>query len=335
MADEEQHRTTAEDVVVTVRSAERARSTYGWSRSTRRSPSAAAARSSPPAASPAPRTDALFLMGLEHSADLGLSAERPADHEADPGRALHPRLGGRAGRIRHVPRCRTPKGDEHHRPRVRRHHPGRVRRDGPQPERRARRSPAPVGRISRITRAALTGAALTYRPAYGELGDGSCHSLARRKPKWRKRPPRPRGLYPGGQERARGADVRRVHAFAGRPHGAGWRPSKRSAARTSSLPATRAAEDKIIPTWASGRTSSVRDCSGEIVPSQEMRSLDDVITTDNLGVVPPAYLTEDHRRHRRESSVPLHDPPPRPPQLGHVDHRPEDQPASGSRHPVA
>lgn len=36
----------------------------------------------------------------------------------------------------------------------------------------------------------------------------------------------------------------------------------------------------------------VRLMTGERLPDQQMRQLDDVITTDNAGVVPPAYLTE-------------------------------------------
>ncbi len=36
----------------------------------------------------------------------------------------------------------------------------------------------------------------------------------------------------------------------------------------------------------------VRLATGERLPAEQMRTLDDVITTDNLGVVPPAYLTE-------------------------------------------
>jgi HK97 family phage major capsid protein len=36
----------------------------------------------------------------------------------------------------------------------------------------------------------------------------------------------------------------------------------------------------------------VRVASGDRIPAEQMRTLDDVITTDNIGVVPPAYLTE-------------------------------------------
>jgi hypothetical protein len=36
----------------------------------------------------------------------------------------------------------------------------------------------------------------------------------------------------------------------------------------------------------------VKLMTGERIPDQQMRALDDVITTDNAGVVPPAYLTE-------------------------------------------
>ena len=52
-----------------------------------------------------------------------------------------------------------------------------------------------------------------------------------------------------------------------------------------------AVTDKPAPTRGSWLQTWLAAAMGERIPQEQLRALDDVITSDNLGVVPPAYLT--------------------------------------------
>lgn len=58
------------------------------------------------------------------------------------------------------------------------------------------------------------------------------------------------------------------------------------------MPVATRSDDKETPPLGQWADIVFRYLDGEVIPAATMRTIDDVITTDNLGVVPPAYLTE-------------------------------------------
>jgi hypothetical protein len=58
------------------------------------------------------------------------------------------------------------------------------------------------------------------------------------------------------------------------------------------LPTATTSDDDGKPHIGEWTSTVLRMLDGERIPKEQMRTLDDVITSDNLGVVPPAYLTE-------------------------------------------
>ena len=188
-------------------------------------------------------------------------------------------------------------------------------------------------RISRITRAALTGAALTYRPAYGEQAT----VLAIRSSEEGQMAEENAPAAVGFSQEDQNALVARMAAEFNKPVEAlvsRLAVLEEERRKEISLPATRA-EDAAKATKGDWFQLWIRTQLGEIIPSDQMRTIDDVITSDNLGVVPPAYLTEiigviDARRPFLSTTRRLDLP-----NSGMSRHRPEDQPAARGRPPVA
>ena len=149
--------------------------------------------------------------------------------------------------------------------------------------------------VNRITRSALTGAALTYRPAYGD----QAAVLAVRSQE--------KETAPMGDETApvaQAADPNAPVLAAIEALQARSATQEQLAKFTERLAAIeeQARADIVIPGTVPETTPKLdkgewiklatRLLTGERLPDQQMRSLDDLITTDNVGVVPPAYLTE-------------------------------------------
>jgi HK97 family phage major capsid protein len=151
--------------------------------------------------------------------------------------------------------------------------------------------------VDRITKAAATGAALTYRPAYGEqatvlavrsLPEGEAHMGENVEPV-------------AGVNVDAAAILSAITASAEREATALASLEEKFAARFERLEED-ARADIVIPGASEDPKVSIskgewlklatRLMTGERIPDAQMRTLDDVITTDNVGMVPPAYLTE-------------------------------------------
>jgi hypothetical protein len=148
--------------------------------------------------------------------------------------------------------------------------------------------------VRRITRAALTGAAPTYRPTYGDQASVVAIRSQEETGTMAEDTPAAAGL---SQEATNAIVAQLADAF-NRPLDAimARLETLQEADRTAiQLPATRSSDDRVeLPQKGVWAQTVLRMLTGEIIPSSDtaMRSLDDVITSDNLGVVPPAYLTE-------------------------------------------
>ena len=232
--------------------------------------------------------NALFLMGLEHSGTLGLGSDgQPTMKRVPTGRSV--RVWEEAdGGYATFKVARTAAGDEI----MALAEDGIIQgvslemdlgRNIVEKVTRAGR------RVSRITRSALTGAVLTYRPAYGEqatvlaIRSQEGHMAENDAP-----------AVTGFTAEDRNALVSAMSDAFRAPLDAvmGRLEQLEEADRQAvTLPATRA-EDKEIPPLGVWAHTVLGVLSGEITPAVAMRSLDDVITSDNLGVVPTAYLTE-------------------------------------------
>ena len=146
--------------------------------------------------------------------------------------------------------------------------------------------------VNRITKAALTGASLTYRPAYGEQATVlDMRSQEEDSPVGTEiEPVAPTGLSTADIE---GLITRTAAAF-GKPLEAITERLQQLEEQNRSqivIPGGGEPEKQALTSgeWAG---TVLRVMTGERVPDHAMRALDDVITTDNIGVVPPAYLTE-------------------------------------------
>jgi hypothetical protein len=144
-------------------------------------------------------------------------------------------------------------------------------------------------RVKRITRAAgVSAASLTYRPAYGELAA----VVAVRSQEDRNQMATETAEVPvAGTESTDALVVRMAEAFSQPLDKIMNRLEaiEERERRDVALPATRTENVPDKGEWAH---LVFRMLSGDIIPQNQMRQLDDIITTDNLGVVPSAYLTE-------------------------------------------
>lgn len=145
--------------------------------------------------------------------------------------------------------------------------------------------------VQRVTRAHATGAVLTYRPAYGEQAtvlairsqEEEAHVADENAP-----------AATGFTQEDKNALITAMSSTLQQPIDAIMARLESIEERERQdvqLPATRS-EDHRIPTKGEWAHMVLRVIAGERIPAQQMRDLDEVVTTDNLGVVPPAYLTE-------------------------------------------
>ena len=143
--------------------------------------------------------------------------------------------------------------------------------------------------VTRITRAALMGGSLTYRPAYGDLA-----TVTAMRSEEAEMPEDTAPAAAGLSQEATNALVAQLGAAFNKPMDAIMErlEAMETANRTAiELPQTRTAE-KETPHIGQWTSTVLRILDGERIPEAQMRTLDDIITSENLGVVPPAYLTE-------------------------------------------
>ncbi len=151
------------------------------------------------------------------------------------------------------------------------------------------------GRRVRVhKRVALTGASMTYRPAYGEqaavlsVRSQEVHAVTETQEVpvagADATPERILAAIAGIEARAAAQDVLNERFMA--------RLERSDEFERQNVTIPRVEDTK--PTVQKGEwiQTVVRLMTGERIPEAQMRALDDVITTDNAGVVPPAYLTE-------------------------------------------
>ena len=147
------------------------------------------------------------------------------------------------------------------------------------------------GRVRRITRAALTGVAPTYRPTYGEHASVvAIRSQEEVRPVAEDVAPAAAGF---SQEDSNALVARMAEVF-NKPMDAivdRLVAIEQRERESIVLPATRS-EESTIPPKGVWFDSALRALTGERISDTVMRTIDDIITSDNLGVVPPAYLTE-------------------------------------------
>ncbi len=234
--------------------------------------------------------NALFLMGLEHAAQLGVDSTGQPTMKRTPT--------GRSTRVWEEPDgayatfrvARTQQGDEI----LALAEDGIIQ--GVSVEFDGARSVSEKltragRRISRITRAALTGAALTYRPAYGEQATVLAIRSSEEGHMAEDNLPAVTGFSQEDKNALLAAMSSAVNtpieALMGRLEALEERDRK-----DVTLPATRSEDTKPLPTKGQWAHTVLRMMSGEIIAPQQLRELEEIITTDNLGVVPPAYLTE-------------------------------------------
>ncbi len=150
--------------------------------------------------------------------------------------------------------------------------------------------------VNRITKAAATGAALTYRPAYGDQATVlAVRSL-------------PEEAHMGENvEPVAGVNVDAAAILSAITTSAETEAKALATleakfaerferleedARADIVVPGASADPKPVVNKGEWLKLATRLMTGERIPDAQMRTLDDVITTDNVGVVPPAYLTE-------------------------------------------
>jgi HK97 family phage major capsid protein len=234
--------------------------------------------------------DSLLLMGLEHEVGMGLDQRgQPKLTRRPQGRSTRiweDELGGIATfRV-----ARTQAGDE-----MLALVDDKVIRgvsiETAKPEKNVVEKVRRNGRtVNRITQAAITAASLTYQPAYGDqAGVMAIRSQEENGPVVEATEPAQAGLSP---EQFDGLVARTAEAFN--------TPILAVMDRLAKLEETNRA-DIVIPGGSDPAPKldkgqwmelALKVMTGERIPDAAMRTLDDIITTDNIGVVPPAYLTE-------------------------------------------
>lgn len=148
------------------------------------------------------------------------------------------------------------------------------------------------GRRVRVhKRVALTGASMTYRPAYGEQAAVVSVRSQQETP-----------MTETLEAPVAGADDRILAALASIETRAAaqdvlnqkfldrFEASDEKARTQIEIPGGK--DEPKIPSKGTWIQTVVKLMTGERISDSQMRALDDVITTDNAGVVPPAYLTE-------------------------------------------
>lgn len=233
--------------------------------------------------------NALFLMGLEHAAELGIGQDgQPVVKRTPTGRSL--RVWEQDdGAYATFKVARTQAGDDI----LALAEDGIIR--GVSVEFDGARSVTEKitragRRINRITRAALTGAALTYRPAYGEQ---AAVLAIRSSEEGQMAEDQPVQGVTFTQE-DKNALIAAMSSAVNTPiEGimARLEAIEDNARKDVTVPQTRT-EDRVLPSKGEWMHLWLRAQLGEIIPGEQMRTIDDVVTGDNLGVVPPAYLTE-------------------------------------------
>ncbi len=142
--------------------------------------------------------------------------------------------------------------------------------------------------VTRVMRAALTGAALTYRPAYAEATITAIRSQEDAVSDQESTPAE-------FTQEAQNALVAQMAASFKQPMDAimdRLSAIEQRDRQDIELPGvTRTIEDER-PDKGLWAHTILRALSGDVIPKEQMRTLDPIITSDNLGVVPPAYLTE-------------------------------------------
>ena len=290
MADDTEYIGTSEDIPVTVRSAE-AREIdlrlvpFNRTITTR----TGSEEFAPGSVADTPATS-LLLMGLEHEANVGIGQDgRPVLTRRPVGRSINvweDTTGGHAT----FKVARTQAGDEI----LALAEDGVIRGVSVEmdPTKNVVEKVRRNGRtVNRITRAALTGASMTYRPAYGDQATVTAmRSQEVPMPDSQEAPEAGVGL----SQEDRNALVAQMSAAFNAPMDTLMsRLDKIEETTRASFDLPTAAADDApqahIGEWAS---TVLRMLDGERIPKEQMRTLDDVITSDNLGVVPPAYLTE-------------------------------------------
>lgn len=151
-------------------------------------------------------------------------------------------------------------------------------------------------RVRSHKRVALTGTSMTYRPAYGE----QAAVLSVRSQETEITPMTETQEAPvAGADATSAAILAAIAGIEARAVAQDIVNERFMARLEASDEAAR--KDIKIPTVEDTKPSVqkgewiqtvVRLMTGERIPDAQMRALDDVITTDNAGVVPPAYLTE-------------------------------------------
>jgi HK97 family phage major capsid protein len=243
--------------------------------------------------------DGVLLMGLEHEAHIGLGQSGNA--------VLTRRPAGRSLRVWEAPDgphvlfrvARTQSGDE-----ILALAEDRVVRGVSLEFNEVPGGTSVVNRNGRRVRVhkrvALTGASMTYRPAYGEQAAVLAVRSQEATP-----------VTEATEAPVAGAVSEPEDRIAAAIEAAFSKVEARAAAQeevhTRFLERLESLEEKtrgdiVIPNPGPEKDPVinkgewiqmvVRMMSGERIPDVQMRALDDVITTDNAGVVPPAYLTE-------------------------------------------
>jgi HK97 family phage major capsid protein len=242
-----------------------------------------------PGASVDTPADGLLLMGLEHEAGIGLGQDgRPVLTRRPVGRSLKV-WEDEVGAYATFKVARTQAGDE-----LLALAADKVIRGVSVEMDPARTISEKVRRagktVSRITRAGLTGAALTYRPAYGALATVTA-MRTEEVPVSESQEAPATGL---SQEDSNALVARMSEVFNKSAEQLTERLTALEEERRKDidLPTATRAEDGDKPHVGQWASTVLRMLDGERIPKEQMRTLDDVITSDNLGVVPPAYLTE-------------------------------------------
>jgi hypothetical protein len=143
--------------------------------------------------------------------------------------------------------------------------------------------------IRRITKAAATAASLTYRPAYGS--DAAVVAIRSEEGHMAENTEAVGGL----SAEDRNAIVAAIADHFKQPMDAvmtrldSFEEDKR---KDVQLPTAVRSDEHEKPPLGEWADIVFRYLDGDVIPAQTMRNIDDIITTDNLGVVPPAYLTE-------------------------------------------
>ena len=233
----------------------------------------------------------LLLMGLEHEAGMGIGQDgRPVLTRRPVGRSINvweDTTGGHAT----FKVARTQAGDEI----LALAEDGVIRGVSVEmdPTKNVVEKVRRNGRtINRITRAALTGASMTYRPAYGDQATVTAmRSQEVPMSDSQETPEAGAGL----SQEDRNALVAQMAATFNAPMDTLMARLDKIEETTRSsfdLPTATTSDDDGKPHIGEWTSTVLRMLDGERIPKEQMRTLDDVITSDNLGVVPPAYLTE-------------------------------------------